>query len=142
MGDGKVRGRLIGGNLNTMWSIWGSPYMPHIESGDILLIEDSLKSIAQVERLFAFLKINGVFERVSGVLLGKHEGFNDAGTGRQPIDVLLEVLDRETVPIVNGFDACHTHPMLTVPLGVDMEIDFDHGTVQAIGPWLQPCFMT
>ena len=43
--------RLIGGNLNTMWSIWGSPYMPSIQEGDILLIEDSLKSIATVERL-------------------------------------------------------------------------------------------
>ncbi|EKF9373344.1 LD-carboxypeptidase, partial [Vibrio cholerae] len=45
IGKGKVTGRIIGGNLNTMAGIWGSRYMPEIEVGDILLIEDSLKGI-------------------------------------------------------------------------------------------------
>ncbi len=46
----KVTGRIIGRNLNTMAGIWGSRYMPEIEVGDILLIEDSLKGIENVER--------------------------------------------------------------------------------------------
>ena len=95
LGRGTISGRLIGGNLNTMWSIWGSPYMPAINEGDILLIEDSLKPISTVERLFAFLKLNGIFDRVSAVLLGKHELFKDGDTGRTPLDVLREVLDRQ-----------------------------------------------
>ena len=36
-------GRIIGGNLNTIQGILGSPYMPHIQEGDILFIEDSSK---------------------------------------------------------------------------------------------------
>ena len=136
-GSGVVTGRLIGGNLNTMWSIWGSPYMPEIVEGDVLLIEDSLKPIATVERLFAFLKLNGVFDRVSAVLLGKHELFDDKGTGRQPLDVLLEVLDGHALPIVSGFDSCHTHPMLTIPLGVQSRIDFDREEVSVTEPWVR-----
>jgi muramoyltetrapeptide carboxypeptidase LdcA involved in peptidoglycan recycling len=137
LGTGTISGRLIGGNLNTMWSIWGSPYMPPIREGDILLIEDSLKPISTVERLFAFLKINGVFDRVAAVLLGKHELFDDQGTGRTPLDVLLEVLDGQDVPIVNGFDSCHTHPMLTVPLGLQFTIDFDQGHISISEPWVR-----
>ncbi|MEG2289855.1 MAG: LD-carboxypeptidase, partial [Clostridium sp.] len=34
--DGRVKGRVIGGNLNTMQGIWGSEYMPEIKCGDIL----------------------------------------------------------------------------------------------------------
>ena len=136
MGEGIVRGRLMGGNLNTMWGIWGSPYMPTIEQGDILLIEDSLKSIAVVERLFAFLSLNGIFERVGAIVLGKHELFDDAGTGRQPIDVLREVLGSRHVPILHGFDCCHTHPMLTVPIGCTTEINFDQGTFKIVEPWV------
>ena len=138
LGEGTVSGRLIGGNLNTMWSIWGSPYMPTIREGDVLLIEDSLKTIATVERLFAFLKLNGIFERVSAVILGKHEKFDDSDTGRTPIDVLREVLNGQQIPIVNGFDCCHTHPMVTVPIGVRVTVDFDREQVEVIEPWLQP----
>ena len=136
-GEGAVSGRLIGGNLNTLWSTWGSPYMPPIEEGDVLLIEDSLKNIATVERLFVFLKLNGIFDRVSAVLLGKHELFDDGGTGRAPIDVLREVLRDQEVPIVDGFDCCHTHPMLTMPLGVEVTVDFDREQVEVTEPWLR-----
>jgi muramoyltetrapeptide carboxypeptidase len=139
-GPGRVRGRLIGGNLNTIGGIWGSPFMPEIRDGDVLLIEDSLKDIATVERSFAFLDLNGVFDRVGAILLGKHELFDDRGTGRTPHDVLREVLGDRDPPMVIGFDSCHTHPMLTVPIGVMAEIDFGggrgHGQVSLVEPWL------
>ena len=135
-GEGSVSGRLIGGNLNTMWSIWGSPYMPDIRFGDILLIEDSLKHISVVERLFTFLKLNGVFDRVAAIVLGKHELFDDGGSKRTPMDVLQEVLNGQKIPIVNGFDCCHTHPMVTMPLGVKVAVDFDQERVEVIEPWL------
>lgn len=137
LGNGTVTGRLIGGNLNTMWSIWGSEYMPPIRHGDVLLIEDSLKSIATVERLFVFLSLNGIFERVSAILLGKHEGFQDMGTQRRPIDVLHEVLGDRRLPIVDGVDCCHTHPMLTMPIGARVAIDFDDGAIDVVDAWLQ-----
>ena len=136
LGSGTASGRLIGGNLNTMWSIWGSPYMPAINEGDILLVEDSLKNIATVERLFAFLKLNGVFDRLSAIILGKHELFDDAGTGRTPLDVLTEVLNGQDLPIVNGFDCCHTQPMVTMPLGLRVKVDFNHDRVELLEPWL------
>ena len=137
-GEGVVQGRLIGGNLNTLWGIWGTEYMPLIEQGDILLIEDSLKPIATVERLFSFLKLNGIFDKVGGVLLGKHELLKDEGTGRTSLDVLREVLNGQEIPLVYDFDCAHTHPMLTMPLGTQVEIDFDKKQVRALGQWLAP----
>ncbi|MGR5126370.1 S66 family peptidase [Photobacterium swingsii] len=135
-GEGVYSGRLIGGNQNTMMAIWGSDYMPDIRQGDILLVEDSLSDIATLERTTAQLKISGVFDRVSAIILGKHELFKDLGTGRRPIDVYREVLNGQPMPIVNGFDSCHTHPMLTMPIGATVTLDFDLGTVDIIEPWL------
>ena len=136
-GEGKISGRLIGGNLNTMAGIWGSPYMPEIKQGDILLIEDSLKGIETVERSFAHLKLCGVFDKVAAVILGKHEGFDHRETYRSPYDVLLEVLNGQQVPIVNGFDSCHTHPMLTTPIGAHVTIDFEKREVLLDKPWIE-----
>lgn len=136
LGSGQVSGRLIGGNLNTMAGIWGSPYMPQIESGDILLLEDSLKGIESVERSFAHLLACGVFDTVSAIVLGKHELFDDKGTGRTPLDVLLEVLNGQKIPILYGFDSCHTHPMLVTPIGVTVSIDFDDESVGLVSQWV------
>ncbi|WP_162596519.1 S66 family peptidase [Vibrio atypicus] len=136
LGSGTVGGRIIGGNLNTMSGIWGSPYMPEVQEGDILLIEDSLKSIADVERSFNHLKLCGVFDKVSAIVLGKHELFDDKGTGRQPLDVLQEVLNGQEVAILSGFDSCHTHPMLVTPLGVKASIDFDRSSFTLESAWL------
>lgn len=136
VGSGKVRGRLMGGNLNTLAGIWGSPYMPAIEPGDILLLEDSLKTAETVERSFAHLKLCGVFDRIGALVLGKHELFNAQGSGKRPLDILLEVVGEPGFPILAEFDCAHTHPMLTLPLGIQAELDLDSQSLTLCEPWL------
>ncbi len=133
--EGVARGRVIGGNLNTMQGIWGSKYMPEIKDGDILFIEDSLKDAATIERSFSFLKVNGVFDRISGIILGKHELFNDLNTGRKPYEILLEVLGGKRLPFIADFDCCHTHPMFTLPIGCEIELDARNKKVSIIEEW-------
>lgn len=130
--EGKVRGRLIGGNLNTMQGIWGSEYIPEIKEGDILFIEDSLKNAATIERSFSLLKLNGIFDKVSGIILGKHELFDDMKTGRKPYEILLEVLGERKIPFIADFDCCHTHPMLTLPIGAEIELDATNSKISMI----------
>jgi len=127
LGNAVVRGRLIGGNLNTLQGFWGSPYMPAIEKDDILLLEDSLKKASTVERSFSFLKVNGVFDKIAGIVLGKHELYDDEGSGLSPLDLLLEVLNGQSMPILAEYDACHTHPMITLPIGGMVELDTQKG---------------
>lgn len=134
---GNTRGRVIGGNLNTMEGIWGSKYMPEINDGDILFIEDSLKDSATIERSFSFLKVNGVLDRVSGIILGKHELFDNLNTGRKPYEILLEVLGDKKLPFIADFDCCHTHPMLTLPIGCEIELDATEKKVTIIQDWCE-----
>ncbi|MFM4852513.1 S66 family peptidase [Aeromonas caviae] len=136
VGTGRVRGRLIGGNLNTLAGIWGSPYMPSIKRGDILLLEDSLKTAETVERAFTHLKLCGVFDRIGALVLGKHELFNAQGSGKRPLDILLEVVGEPTFPILAEYDSAHTHPMLTLPLGIEAELDLDAQSLTLCESWL------
>ena len=121
--EGIATGRLIGGNLNTMQGIWGTEYMPEIKYGDILFIEDSLKDAAIIERSFSLLKLSGVFDKISGIILGKHELFDDLKTGRKPYEILLEVLGDRKIPFLADFDCCHTHPMMTLQIGCTIKLD-------------------
>lgn len=133
--DGIVRGRVIGGNLDTIQGIWGSKYMPEIKDGDILFIEDALKDAATIERSFSLLKVNGVFDRISGIILGKHQVFDDSGTGRKPYEILLEVLGDKKIPFLADFDCCHTHPMMTLPIGCYIELDATKKKVKILEDW-------
>ena len=131
--EGSCKGRLIGGNLNTMSGIFGTEYMPEIKEGDILFIEDSLKNAFIVERSFSLLKLAGVLDKVGGIILGKHEGFDDCGTGRAPHEILLEVLGDRDIPVLAQFDCCHTHPMFTLPIGKTFELDATRKSVVLVG---------
>jgi muramoyltetrapeptide carboxypeptidase LdcA involved in peptidoglycan recycling/RimJ/RimL family protein N-acetyltransferase len=130
--DGCVQGRLIIGNLNTMSGIWGSAYIPDILTGDILFIEDSLKDAATVERAFSLLKLNGVFDRIGGLILGKHELFKDSGTGRKPYEILEEVLGNHKIPFLAEVDCCHTHPMFTMAIGKVIRMDATHKRIDLV----------
>lgn len=120
---GIAEGRLLGGNLNTISGIMGSPYMPEFQQGDILFLEDTEKFAAHAERYFTMLKLCGVFDRASGILLGKHRKFDDQGTGKTWADILLEVLDGRELPILAEIDCCHTIPMMTLPIGGRVKMD-------------------
>lgn len=115
--EGSVEGRLVVGNLNTIMGFYGSQYMIDIKEGDILLIEDSLKDAATIERAFSLLKVNGVFDRISGLILGKHELFNSQDSLRKPHEILEEVMGDYDFPLMVDVDCSHTHPLFTTVIG-------------------------
>lgn len=134
--EGMAEGRLVGGNNNAMYGFIGTQYFPEIQQGDILLIEDTSKNAAIVEKNIAMLKLHGVFEKVSGIILGKHEQYDDLGTGKQSLDILLEQLDGKEIPILADFDCCHTHPMIPLAIGKKVQIDTKRKEVTCIENWL------
>ncbi|WP_242057379.1 S66 family peptidase [Pseudalkalibacillus hwajinpoensis] len=134
--EGVAEGRLIGGNVNAMYGFIGTPYFPIINDGDILLIEDCAKNASVVEKNFAMLKMHGVFEKISGILLGKHEGYDDLGTGKKPLDLLLEQLDGLKVPLLADFDTCHTHPMHPLAIGKKVKLDASAKKVYCVENWI------
>lgn len=134
--EGIAEGRLIGGNVNAMYGFIGTSYFPQIQQGDILLIEDTMKDAATVEKNIAMLKLHGIFEKVSGIILGKHERYNDLGIGKKPLDLLLEQLDGKQIPILAEFDCCHTHPIIPLAIGKKVRIDTKLKKVSCVEKWL------
>ncbi|ECI0812573.1 LD-carboxypeptidase, partial [Salmonella enterica subsp. enterica serovar Dublin] len=74
--------------------------------------------------------------RVSGILLGKHELFDDEGTGKRPHDLLLEVLGDTKRPLIAEFDSAHTHPMLTMPIGTQVKMNATSREVWLTEAWI------
>jgi muramoyltetrapeptide carboxypeptidase len=134
--SGTCRGRLIGGNLDTIYGIWGSKYMPEIKGGDILFLEDVQKSASHMEKLFSLLKVNGVLDKISGVILGIHSNYDSQKSGRESYEILKEIMDRPEIPIVADVNCAHVNPMLTLPLGVRVELDATNKVITILEDWI------
>ena len=122
---GRASGRLMGGCLDALLGIFGTPFMPPIREGDILFLEDARPTAESLERSFALLENAGVFRRIAGLILGKCEGYRDTGTGLKSYEAPLEILGKYSFPILAEFDCGHTRPMLTLPLGASVRLDAD-----------------
>lgn len=129
---GRVRGRLIGGNLWALANIWGTPYMPEIRQGDILFLEDTEVGADLVENNLAHLMLCGVFERLGGLMLGKCRDYADLGTAQTYYDFVYDCIGRPDYPVLAECDFSHCAPMLTVPVGVTAELDADAQTLVLI----------
>jgi muramoyltetrapeptide carboxypeptidase len=82
------------------------------------------------------LKVQGLFDKVAGIILGKHEQYDDLGTGKRPLDLLLEQLDGLDIPILAEFDTYHTHPMHPLAIGKQVKLDTGAKMVICTENWL------
>lgn len=121
--SGCAQGRLIGGNLDTLYGIWGSAYMPEIRQGDILYLEEVCGDPQQTERAISHLALCGVFERASGLVLGKCADYRFTGSKKNFWEVAMETLDKYSFPILAEFNCGHTRPMHTLPIGCQVRLD-------------------
>jgi len=106
-----------GGNLRTLVSLTGTPYLPRIEGG-LLFLEDTGESPCRVERMLYQLYYAGILGRQKAVLLG---AFTEAGTdGVDPgltLEVVAERFRSLGIPILTGLPAGHIPGLATLPVG-------------------------
>lgn len=90
--------------------------------GKILLLESSeeLMPPEKYRRALEYLKQAGVFEAVSGVLVGKPM---DEVYHAEYKDLLVRVVDDSSLPIVCNLSIGHALPRCILPFGVPMTVD-------------------
>ena len=113
LNKGEVVAEIVICNLNTLMSAAGTPYFPNLE-GKILLIEEMSAPYSKEERSLVQLKLMGVFDKISGLIIGKFEIPDSEGAAFTMNDLILEIVGDRTYPIVSEFDLSHTCPMHTL----------------------------
>ncbi len=132
---GRAQGRLLGGNLSVLASLAGSPYWPAWD-GAILFLEEVNEAIYRVDRMLSTLKLAGVLDRLAGVVLGAFTNCEPGeGYGSLTLD---EVFDDHfqplNVPVYAGAQFGHIKRKFTLPVGLEVEMDADKGTLRFLQP--------
>lgn len=113
LNEGEVTSEIIIANLNTLMSAAGTPYFPHL-TNRILLIEEMAAPFSRLERSLRQLQLMGVFDVISGLIMGKAEMPNSEGALFSMDDLLMEVVEKRDYPVISEFDCSHTVPMHSI----------------------------
>lgn len=137
---GKAKGILLGGNLSVLTSIMGTPYFPNDFKGKLLYIEEVGEKIYAVDRMMSQLKLGGVLKQISGFIFGKCSSCEPGGNGYGSL-TLEEVVDHYIkplgIPAYTGAMIGHISDNITIPNGVEAEINAEQGTIQLLTPAVQ-----
>lgn len=122
-GDGPqcdVQGTLWGGNLAMLISLIGTPWMPTIDKG-ILVLEDVNEHPFRVERMLLQLEYAGILNRQIAIVLGSFSGAapNEYDAGYSLESVYAFLRSRLSVPLITGLDFGHEQRTVTLPIGAN-----------------------
>ncbi len=143
-GSALFSGKILGGCIDSMYDMFnGDRYedmpklckkyqlFPDIEDwkGRILLLESSEEKMPPelFSQALKLLKKTGVFDVVSGVLVGKPM---DEAYIEEYRNLLIKVIGRPDLPIVYNINIGHATPHCIIPFGIEATVDADNQVIR------------
>ena len=123
--SGRAKGPVIGGNLNTLCHLLGTPFQTEFKN-HILLLEDRGEAPYRIDRMVSQMKLAGCFEGITGLVLGS---FEDCGALDGIYQIFQEHFQDMPIPILAGFDVGHGRQNMTIPFGINAFLDTDRQTL-------------
>ena len=125
---GQASGVLVGGNLCTFAPNVGSRADATKAKDLILFVEEIGENMRNIDRQMRLLKMNGVFDRCKGVILGEFIScgteFTDENGKVISIEAMLhELLAEYHIPVLCGFPTGHGDVNLPLVMGAPVTID-------------------
>lgn len=137
-------GKILGGCIDSMYDFFNSEryedmpilcekyhLFPDTEDwkGRILLLESSEEKASpeKYQQLLEYIKERGVFEAVSGVLVGKPMDETYAQEYRQ---LLVQVINKPDLPVVFNLNIGHAMPRCIIPFGIEAVVDVDNQIIK------------
>lgn len=126
---GRARGVAVGGNLAILAALAGTPYQPDYE-GAVLFLEDVGEPMYRLDRLLTQLRLSSRLDGVHAVVAGRLTrcGRGEIGWRSRWRALLDEVMPAGAV-VLEGLPFGHGVANMPLPLGVEVEVDSERGTV-------------
>ena len=111
----EMKGILVGGNIRCLLKLAGTEYWPDM-SGKILLLEARSGKVPQMITFLSQLKQLGVFEKISGILLGTFTQMESENLS-PTMEELVKEYAGDTLPIAKTYDIGHGKDAKAIMIG-------------------------
>lgn len=125
---GEASGPVVGGNLAVLGGLVGTPYDP-VGDGCILFVEDIAEPIYKVERILWQLRLRGVFERLSGLIVGRFTGYKPSADHESVEDMMERFFRGYTFARAYGVPIGHIEDNAPLLLGSAVTLSVQPGGV-------------
>jgi len=128
----EASGQLIGGNLSVFSALIGTGYLPELKN-KILFLEEIDEPPYKVDRMFNQLKLNSMFKKLKGIILGSFSGCIEQDKNKKSLtleEVWNDYFDTIKIPVIHSFPHGHIKDMVTFPLGIKMKMNVKKGFVE------------
>lgn len=122
---GRVRAPLVGGCLSLVTSLLGTQYELNTDN-KILFLEDVNERPYEVDRMLMHLKLAGKLKKCRGLIFGPFVGPNPA---EHYLKTVKDIVSECNFPVVFNFPAGHGPKKLSLPLGIQAELDATRKTL-------------
>ena len=131
---GVGEGTLIGGCIESLQHLRGTPYWPRMD-GAILFLETSEEAPTpeRVDGILMDYENMGVLRGLSGLLFGRPMNYSDEDRERLA-EVLLERTKGLDFPVVTEVDFGHTSPQFVLPIGCRARLDGAAPSLEILEP--------
>lgn len=120
---GSASGTLRGGNLSVFYGLRGTPYDIPAE-GTILFIEDVGERPHAVERMMYNLKLGGVLEKLSGLIIGQFTEYEEnKSLGKDLYGAIADVVKEYDYPVCFDFPVGHVSTNLPLINGAQVTLE-------------------
>ena len=126
-------GRLLGGCMDTLCKLIGTPYAPmaeflarHPEESFLWALESCEMNAGDVCRTLWQMRQAGWFERCAGMLIGRPDGYSDTHDFTLE-DALCQAFDGIGVPVLTGCDIGHIPPQIQLVNGAYAHVGYADG---------------
>ncbi len=129
---GSAKGRIIGGNLSTFVSLTGTKFFPDMKN-KLLLLEEVSEAPYRVDRMFNQLRLAGVFNMISGLILGAFTDCFESDPEKKTLslgEVVSDYVNKLKVPAIYNFAHGHLRDNITIPIGANFKLNASRGIIE------------
>jgi len=129
--NGRWQGTLWGGNLAMITTLIGTPWMPQIDGG-ILVIEDVNEHPFRIERMLIQLHQSGILARQRAIVTGSFTStaLSAYDNGFDFATVWQRIRDEYQIPVVSELAFGHDTDTVTLALGASATLTCQDGAAQ------------
>lgn len=130
----ELSGRLLGGCLDCLNNLCGTPYDKVAEfqkrygsEGVLWFLESCDLNVMDMRRSLWRLREAGWFEQTSGFLIGRPMHFDEPMMGLDQYEAVMGILSELHVPVILDLDIGHTAPMMPLVCGARAQVRAGEG---------------
>ena len=120
---GTASGILVGGNLFTFSPVLGTGADATANQDIILFIEEVEEDMSHLDRIINTLRLNGVFDRCKGVILGEFTDCEANLDYSSVEEMICSYLEQYDIPVICGFPGGHGDVNLPLLMGAPVTLD-------------------